>query len=153
MKPRFVPIYLVTVAVILATTAVAKVPAIFHERTWCIDDPILGVYQPAVSNEQLLGFAACTELGIVLLICISRWNWRWLPCLAAALWGTACVIARWFLMDPYANCRCLGWLAKPGLNANITAGALALGIALGGWLAFKRAWHEARKTGRDSPLM
>lgn len=141
MKPQFVRIYLLTVGVILALTAVAKLPAIFHARTWCLDDPIMGSFQPdRMSNEQLLGIAAITEFVIVGLICFSRW--RWLPCLAAALWGSLCVIARWFIMDPAANCRCLGWFMKPNPATNIEVGLLALAIAIGGWLAFRRTWRN-----------
>jgi hypothetical protein len=142
MKSQFARIYLVVVGIVLAVTALAKVPAIFHGPMACIESPILGNFQSALSNEGLLGFAACAETGVVLLLCLSPW--RWLPCLAAALWGSTCVIARWFLMDPNADCQCLGWLAKPGPMADNIAGALALGIALGGWLAFRRTWREAK---------
>jgi hypothetical protein len=142
MKTRFVRYYLLAAGVIFALTAVAKLPAIFHARTWCADAPILGDFQPSISNEQLLGIAATIELVIVLLIFFSRW--RWLPCLAAALWGLACVIARWFLMDPFANCRCLGWFIKPNPTTNVEVGLLALGIATGGWIAFRMAWCDAK---------
>jgi hypothetical protein len=142
MKPNFVRIYLATTAVVLATTAVAKYPAIFHERNWCLDDAILGSFQPVgLSNERLLGFAAGTELLIVALIFFSRR--RWIPCLAAVAWGMVCFLARLFLMDPYGNCRCLGWLAKPGPTTNLVAALIALSLAGFGWLAFRNAWHEA----------
>ena len=84
---------------------------------------------------------------IVLLICFSPW--RWLPCFAAFIWGLLCFAARLFMMDPYANCRCLGWLAKPGLQTNITAAIIALMLAGGGWLAFRNTWSD-RKTGKTS---
>jgi hypothetical protein len=127
--------------------SLAKIPAIFHTRTWCDDPAILSrlEIQP-VSNEQLLGFAASVEGIIVLLICLSPW--RWLPCICAAAWGMTCVVARLFLMDPYSNCKCLGWLAKPGVNTNITATVIALLLAGGGWLAFRAAWRS-EKSARE----
>jgi hypothetical protein len=147
MKPNFVRIYLAVTAIILAATAVAKYPAIFHVRTWCIDDAILGNFQPAgLSNERLLGFAAGTELLIVALILFSPR--RWIPCLAATAWGLLCFLARLFLMDPYGNCRCLGWLAKPGPTTNLVAALLALSLAGAGWLAFRNAWHDEKLTKR-----
>jgi len=85
MKASFVRIYLVTAAIVLAGTAAAKWPAIFHERTWCLDDAILGNFQGRLTNEQLLGMAAAVELLIILSICFSPW--RWLPCIASATWG------------------------------------------------------------------
>jgi len=148
MKPSFVRIYLLTAGIILAVTALAKWPAIFHERTWCADADILGRFQRGVTNEQLLGLAASMELLIVLLICFSPW--RWLPCLASAAWGLVCFLARLFLMDPYANCRCLGWLAKPGPTTNWEIGLLALLLAGGGWVAFRIAW-DAEKSTRANP--
>ena len=148
MKTSFVRVYLLVTAIVLGGTAIAKFPAVFHERNWCSDPDILGHFQPAhLTNEQLLGFAAGTEMLIVLLICFSPW--RWLPCFAAFIWGLLCFAARLFMMDPYANCRCLGWLAKPGLQTNITAAIIALMLAGGGWLAFRNTWSD-RKTGKTS---
>jgi len=148
MKTRFVRLYLFATGIILTVTALAKWPAIFHPRNWCSDADILGQFQPAhMTNEQLLGIAASTELIIVLLICFSPW--RWLPCLAAAGWGLLCFSARLFLMDPYANCRCLGWLAKPGVTTNLTAAIIALLLAGGGWLAFRNAWHGEKLAKRN----
>lgn len=147
MKNSFVRIYLLVTGIVLAATALAKIPAIFHPRNWCADPDILARFQPQhVSNEQLLGFAASVEGIIVLLICFSPW--RWLPCICAAAWGMACALARLFLMDPYANCRCLGWLAKPGVNTNIAATMIALLLAGGGWLAFRAAWRS-EKSARE----
>lgn len=150
MKPSFVRIYLLATGVILTVTALAKWPAIFHVRTWCLDDPILGNFQRGVSNEQLLAMAASTEVLIVLLICFSRW--RWLPCLASAVWGLVCFLARLFLMDPYANCRCLGWLVKPGPTTNLEIELLALLLAGGGWVAFRIAWDEGKLAQRNREL-
>ncbi len=145
MKPNFVRIYLAVTAIILVATALAKLPAIFHLPNWCAEDSIFGNFQPAsISNEQLLGVAAGTELVIVLLICFSPR--RWLPCIAAAAWGLLCFLARLFLMDPYGNCRCLGWLAKPGPTTNLVAALLALSLAGAGWLAFRNAWHDEKLT-------
>ena len=150
MKISFVRIYLLVTAILLTATAVAKWPAIFHERTWCADADILTQFQPAhMTNEQLLGFAASVELLIVALICFSPW--RWLPCLAAASWGLLCFLARLFLMDPYANCRCLGWLAKPGPQTNLAAAIIALLLAGGGWLAFRNAWRD-EKLAKQKPV-
>ena len=147
MKSRFVRIYLLVTALVLSATALAKIPAIFHERNWCADADILTRFQPAsMTNERLLGWAAVAEILIVLLICFSPW--RWLPCLSAAAWGLLCFLARLFLMDPYANCRCLGWLAKPGPTTNLTAALLALLLAGGGWLAFRNAWHAEKRAGQ-----
>jgi hypothetical protein len=144
MKPNFVRIYLAVTTIILGATALAKLPAIFHERNWCIDDAILGHFQPDhVSNEQLLGFAAGAELLIVLLVFFSPR--RWLPCIAAAAWGLLCFLTRLFLMDPYGNCRCLGWLAKPGPRTNLAAALIALFLAGGGWVAFRMAWSESKR--------
>jgi hypothetical protein len=150
MKPSFVRIYLLVAGVILAVAALAKWPAIFHARTWCADADILS-YQPGLTNEQLLGMAAGTELLIVLLICFSPR--RWLPCIASAVWGLLCFLARLFLMDPYANCRCLGWLAKPGPTTNLMVGFLALALAGGGWVAFRLAWRDEKlaKQNQNSP--
>lgn len=143
MKTSFVRIYLFVTAILLTATALAKKPAIFHTRTWCSDPDILGRFQPAhMTNEQVLGFAASVELLIVALICFSPW--RWLPCIATAAWGLLCFLARMFLMDPYANCRCLGWLAKPGRETNIAAAIIALLLAGGGWLAFRVAWRNEK---------
>ena len=154
MKTSFTRIYLLVTAIVLTATAVAKKPAIFHARTWCADADILGCFQPAhMSNEQLLGFAASVELFIVALICFSPW--RWLPCIVAAAWGLLCFLARLFLMDPYANCRCLGWLAKPGPETNFAAAIIALLLAGGGWLAFRRAWRDqqlAKYNQKTPPL-
>jgi hypothetical protein len=143
MKTSFVRIYLAVTAVLLFATAVAKYPAIFHARTWCSDPDILTKFQ-LVSNERLLGFAAGTELAIVALILFSPW--RWLPCLAAAAWSLLCFGLRLFLMNPYANCRCLGWLAKPGPTTNLIAAIIALLLAGGGWLAFRNAWRDEKPT-------
>ena len=143
MKTSFVRIYLFVTAILLTATALAKKPAIFHARTWCADPEILGRFQPThMTNEQVLGFAASVELLIVALIFFSPW--RWLPCIAAAAWGLLCFLARLFLMDPYANCRCLGWLAKPGRETNIAAAIIALLLAGGGWLAFRAAWRNEK---------
>lgn len=143
MKTSFVRIYLFVTGVVLAATALAKIPAIFLSHlTSCMEgDPILGNHhilgnhQPSnMSNAQLLGIAASAECLVVLLICFSRR--RWLPCFASALWGSVCVVARFYLMDPSTDCGCLGWLAKPGPTTNLIAGVLALFLAVGGWLAF-----------------
>ena len=143
VKTSFVRIHLLTAGIILAATALAKMPAVFHPRNWCSDPDILGRFQPQhVSNEQLLGFAASVEGIIVLMICVSPW--QWLPCICSASWAMLCVLARLFLMDPYANCKCLGWLAKPGVNTNIFATMIALLLAGGGWLAFRAAWRNEK---------
>jgi hypothetical protein len=150
MKTSFIRIYLLVTAVLLGTTAIAKIPAIFRERNWCSDPNILGRFQPAqLSNEELLGFAASIELLVVLLICFSPW--RWLPCLAATVWGLLCFAARLFMMDPYANCHCLGWLAKPGLQTNILTAIVALLLAGGGWLAFHDAWRSKKLAKKNKP--
>ena len=151
MKTSLVRIYLFVTAILLTATALAKIPAIFHARTWCADPEILGRFQPAhMTNEQVLGFAASVELLIVALIFFSPW--RWLPCIAAAAWGLLCFLGRLFLMDPYANCRCLGWLAKPGRETNIAAAIIALLLAGGGWLAFRAAWRNKKMSAeKKSP--
>jgi hypothetical protein len=150
MKTSFVRIYLLLAAIVLTATALAKFPAIFHAPNWCADPAILK-FQPGLTNERLLGFAAGVELLIVGLICFSPK--RWVPCLASAAWGLLCFLARIFLVDPYANCRCLGWLAKPGVTTNITAALLALALAGCGWVAFRIAWknEKAAKRNLDSP--
>jgi hypothetical protein len=154
MKTSFVRIYLLGSGIVLAVTAMAKLPAIFHTRNWCADDSILGRFQPAhLSNEQLLSLAASTEGLIVLLICFSPW--RWLPCICSAAWGLLCFSARLFLMNPYANCHCLGWFARPGPTTNLIAFLLALLLAGGGWLAFRNAWHgetPARQNQTSEPV-
>ncbi|HXI70758.1 MAG TPA: hypothetical protein VNN22_10430 [Verrucomicrobiae bacterium] len=148
MKTRFVRLYLLATGIVLTLTALVKWPAIFHPRNWCADASILGNFQPAsLSNERLLGIAASTELLIVLLICFSPW--RWLPCISTAAWGLICFLARLLLMDPHANCRCLGWLAKPGTTTNVIAALLALVLAGAGWLAFRDAWRHERPAKRN----
>ena len=143
MKNSFVRIYLLVAGIVLAATALAKIPAIFHPPNWCADPAILSRFDlQTISNERLLGMAASVEGIIVLLICLSPW--RWLPCICAAAWGLTCVVARLFLMDPYANCKCLGWLAKPGVETNIMATLIALLLAGGGWLAFRAAWRDEK---------
>jgi hypothetical protein len=137
MKTRFVRVYLIFTGVILTLTALAKLPsALLFKYTSCMEgDPILGIYQPfEITNESLLGFSACCEFAIVILICFSPW--RWLPCLASALWGSACLFARLFLMDPNIDCGCLGWIAMPGPLTNVVASFLALLLAAGGYSAF-----------------
>ena len=148
MKTSFARIYLLTTAIILTATALAKYPAIFHARTWCADADILK-FQFGLTNELLLGLAASIELLIVCLICFSPK--RWLPCIASAAWGLLCFFTRLFLMDPYANCRCLGWLAKPGLATNAIAALLALALAGGGWMAF-RISRENEQAKKDNPV-
>ena len=136
MKTRFVQLYLLFVAIILTLTALAKLPDVFlFHLTSCMEgDPILGNLQPAdISNHTLLGVAAGIELFIVGLICFSPW--RWLPCLAAALWGTLCVAVRLFIIDPSVDCGCLGWPGQPSPSMNLMAGLLALAIAAGGLAA------------------
>ena len=145
MKPSFVRIYLFVTGVILVATALAKLPAIFLSHfTSCMEgDPILGNHQPSnMSNAELLGIAASAECLVVLFICFSRR--RWLPCFASALWGSVCVVARFYLMDPATDCGCLGWLAKPGPTTNWIAGLLAMFLAAGGWLAFHNAWRDEK---------
>jgi len=133
MKMRGVQLYLLFVGITLAVTALAKLPAIFPPLTLCMEDPILTQYQMGLSNKALLAVAASVEMVIVGLICFSPW--RWVPCLAAALWGTLCIFIRFYLLDPTADCECLGWLGKPGPTTNLVAGLLALIIATGGWIS------------------
>jgi len=139
MKTLFVRSYLLATAIILTTTALAKYPAIFHARTWCTEEDILK-FELGFTNEQLLGFAALMELLQVGLICFS--SKRWLPCIASAAWGFLCFFARLLLMDPYALCRCLGWIAKPSLVTNMMVTLLALALAGGGWIAFRISWQN-----------
>ena len=149
MRPQFIRFYLLFIGIILTLTALAKLPAIILPPfTMCMEgDPILGSYQPFnMSNEMLLEIAASNELVIVALICFSPW--RWLPCLAAALWGSFCMILRWYVIDPSVDCGCLGWLAKPGPLTNQVAGLLALAIAAGGWTALWSIWRNAGQLKR-----
>jgi hypothetical protein len=145
MKPRFVKFYLLFIGIILALTALAKLPlilTIFFPNSCLEGYPILGHYQPFnMTNEKLLAIAASIELAIVALICFSPW--RWLPCLAAALWGSLCMLLRWFIIDPSVDCGCLGWLAKPSQITNLVGGLLALIIAVGGWTALWITWRNA----------
>lgn len=147
MESQLLRVFIFFIGVILTLTAVAKLPAIFPlAMTMCMEgDPILGNYQPFnMSNATLLGIAASSELVIVALICFSPW--RWLPCLATALWGSLCVVLRWHVIDPSADCGCLGWLAKPGPATNFIAGLLALAMATGGWLGLWIIWRNARRS-------
>jgi hypothetical protein len=148
MKSRFVRSYLLWVGITLALTALAKGPVILtiFFPTACLGggDPILGGYQPAgLSNEKLLAVAAGIELVIIALICFSPW--RWLPCLAAASWGSLCLVLRFFIIDPSVDCGCFGWLAKPSPFTNLAAGLLASAIAAGGWMALWITWRNARR--------
>jgi hypothetical protein len=148
MKPLFVRIYLLFTGIILTLTALAKLPAIFPFPNMCMEgDPILGGYQPlGMSNEQLLAIAASVEFVVVVLICFSPL--RWLPCLASALWGSLCMVARLYFMDPNADCGCLGWFAKPGPMTNLIAGLLALALATGGWMALWITWRYSKQFKR-----
>jgi hypothetical protein len=133
---RFDQWYLLSAAVILGFTGLAKVPTDFVLKL-CIEDPMLGPYQPAnVSNLGLSGFAAGIELAIVALIIFSPV--RWLPCLASASWGTLCLAVRFlFFKDGFAHCNCLGWIDAPPL----TVAAIAAWLAVGGGIAFWQSWH------------
>jgi len=140
MKLQCVRLYLLFTGIVLTLTALAKLPAIFPSPNMCAEgDPILGGHQPiGMSNEGLLAIAASTEFAIVALICFSPL--RWLPCLASTLWGSLCLIARMYFMDPDADCGCLGWFAKPGPTANMIASVIALTLAFGGSAALWMIW-------------
>lgn len=150
MNSKFVALYLRFVAIALSVTALAKMPAIpaIASANLCMEDPMFGRFQH-LSNGQVLALAAGTEFFIVALIFFSRR--RWLPCLAAALWGSICIIARVYFMISGVNCGCLGWLAKPEPVTNIIATALALAIAAGGYKAFGIAWHDPGRFRNASP--
>jgi peptidoglycan/LPS O-acetylase OafA/YrhL len=143
MKTRFVQIYLFCVAVVLLLTAIAKLPAfLMGMATLCMEEPMFDSWQPQwVPNELILMVAAGIELSIVALIRSRRP--RWVPCLAAASWGTVCVAARVYFSMAGTDCGCLGWLAKPGPTTNLIVGSLALVICIGGWIAFEISRHES----------
>jgi hypothetical protein len=148
MKPRYVRLYLLFTGIVLTLTALAKLPAIFPTPNMCIEYPILGGYQPlGLSNEQLLAIASGAEFAIVGLICFSPL--RWLPCLASTLWGSLCLIARMYFMDPDADCGCLGWFAKPGPGTNMIASVIALTLALGGGVALWMIWVHSEQFKRS----
>ena len=136
MKLQFVGVYFGFAAVVLLLTALAKVHSILVFMTsLCMEgDPLFGSFQPAaITNEQILGFAAGIEFFIALLICFSPW--RELPCLACALWGSICLLARSYFIVSGVDCGCLGGILKPGPVTNIVAGLLALVITVGGFIA------------------
>lgn len=146
MRAQFVSIYLRFVAIVLSLTALAKLPAVFTGplNTLCMEDPLFGSLQPRViPNQIILAAAALTELLIVMLICFS--SRRWLPCLASALWGSVCLVARVYFIIAGVDCGCLGWLAKPGPMTNIIAGILALALAVGGFKAFNQARQDSKQ--------
>lgn len=145
MKPLFAVVYLRFAAAVLLLTALAKLWGIFSfMMSQCMEgEPLFGNFQPSgISNDRVLGFASGIELFIVLLICFSPW--RWFPCLASALWGSICLIARIYFIMSGVDCGCLGWLAKPGPMTNIIASLLALMLALGGFKAFKLTWQKTK---------
>jgi len=143
MKQRFTKIYLISAGIILALTALAKIPAVFP--TSCLEDPILGSQQPVgISNETLLGFAAGIEFSIVVLICFSPL--KWLPCLASALWGTLCLLVRIVFMDSSADCHCLGFFVTHGPITNPFTAFLAVVLAAGGWASLWITWCNSKRS-------
>jgi hypothetical protein len=147
MKQRFTKIYLISAGIILALTALAKIPAVFP--TSCLEDPILGSYQPVgISNETLVGFAAGVEFSIVVLICFSPI--KWLPCLASALWGTLCLLVRIVFMDSSADCHCLGFFITSGPVTNPFIDFLAVVLAAGGWASL---WITLRNSKQLKPTV
>ncbi|HUA67809.1 MAG TPA: hypothetical protein VMA13_04610 [Candidatus Saccharimonadales bacterium] len=149
MKSQFVKLYLRFVAIVLSLTALAKIPALVTSLR-CMEEPLFGRFQPeGLTNNQILGTAAFIEISIVLLICFSPW--RWLPCLASALWGSICLIARLYFIISGVDCRCLGWLAKPGPMTNTIAGLLALAITVGGFKALQMTRQNIKHAGLAHP--
>lgn len=142
MKRRFESVYLVSAGVILALTALGKVPPIPSGGWLCMEEPILGVLQSfGPTNQFLLWFAAGVELVILGLICFCPT--RWMPCLAACFWGTLCLLLRISLLSKTdsAACHCLGWfeqaipLSREMWNSILIT--LASWLAGGGWIAFR----------------
>ncbi len=153
MNKGFVRVYLRSAAVILAVTALGKgipIPAF----TRCIEEPLFGSYERQfdLSNEALLGIAFAIELGIFLLICFSRR--RWLPCLAAGVWGAVCLFVREALLDPNGvrSCNCLGWfqivLPLPPVIMSTLFVTLAGWLMLGGFAAFALMWTTIKPRER-----
>lgn len=124
-------VYFVSVVLLLAGTALAKLAAVtFEPRLWRQRDPVMGV--PA--SFVLLG-AASLEVAVACFV-IFRTDFR----LKAALTFWLGVVFGWYrlagllLATPQCPCRCLGSLpATLGLSAS-QAEVVALGIL--GWLLF-----------------
>lgn len=124
-------VYFVSVVLLLAGTALAKLAAvIFEPRLWRQIDPVIGVPESFV----LLG-AVSLEVAVACLV-IFRTDFR----LKAALTFWLGVVFGWYrltvllLATPQRPCRCLGSLpATLGLSASQAEG-VALGIL--GWLLF-----------------
>lgn len=152
MKDRFVRVFLISAGVILGVTALGK--AIPRPLTMCIDSPILGPFQPNVSNQTILFIASAIEFGILGLICFRRK--RWLPCLACSLWGGLCLLVHNVALSPDAlhSCDCLGWFQDIiPLPKEILSDILALCAAwltVGGFVGFSCSWQ---RTTRSSLLL
>jgi len=146
MKSQFVRVYLGFAAVVLSLTALAKVNSILvFMMSSCMEGvPLFGSFQPAaITNEHILGLAAGIEFFVVLLICFSPW--RGLPCLACAVWGSICLLARLYFIVSGVDCGCLGGILKPGPVTNIVAGLLAFALAAGGFVALKITRQKAKQ--------
>ncbi len=144
MSSNFIRYYLRFVAVVLSVTALAKLPEIFRLKvvTMCMEEPMFGRFQP-FSNDLVLLLAAATEFVIVALVLFSPR--RWVPCLAAATWGSICLCARLYFIVAHVDCGCFGWLAKPGPMTNVLATLLALALTIGGYKAFGIAWRDPKQ--------
>lgn len=150
MKDRFVQAFLISAGVILGVTALGK--AIPLPLTRCDPPPILGPYQPDVSNQTILFVAAAMEFGILGLICFCRK--RWLPCLACSLWGGLCVLVHSVALGPDAlsSCNCLGWfqdiIPLPKEILSYILLLCAAWLAVGGFVGFCWSWQRTTRNQR-----
>jgi len=146
MRSRFVRVYLVSAALILAVTALGKAIPVRHPG-FCIEHPILGPLQLGLPNLILLWVASALEFGIVGMICFSSQRWR--ACLASGVWGTWCLLVRIVFLGTASatSCHCLGWFQHvvplPTELLNSILLILAAWLAVGGYVSFRWTWHSA----------
>jgi len=140
LKDRFVRAFLISAGLILGMTALGK--AIPAPLTKCIEPPILGPYQPDVSNQTILFMAAAIEFGILGLICFCRK--RWLPCLACSLWGGLCLLVHAVALgsDTLHSCNCLGSLQGVIPLPEQTLPLCAAWLTVGGFVGFCWSWQR-----------
>lgn len=144
MKERFVQAFLISAGLILAVTALGK--AIPAPLTKCIESPILGPYQPDVSNQTILFTAAMIEFGILGLICFCRK--RWLPCLACSLWGGLCLLVHAVALGPDTlhSCNCLGSLQGIVPLPEQILPLCAAWLTVGGFVGFCWSWQHTTRS-------